>query len=110
MKKIIAILGTLIVIIALIGYVFQLENYDFLAQISKISQLKFNNFIDDFNTFYEKLTSITQWNKSSIEWYEYIPKFFNWLGNLIMLPVNTIKNIGLTIFNGLKAVLYLIGF
>lgn len=110
MKKVISLLGVIVVVVALIGYVFQLQEYDFMAQVSKISQLDFNNFVEDFSDFYDAITEITQWNKMDIEWYEYIPKFFNWLGSIIMLPINTFKNIGLTIFNGLKAVLYLLGF
>lgn len=110
MKRIISMLGVLVVVVALVGYVFNLADYDFMAQLEKISNLRFNNFIADFNDFYDKLTGISKWASQNIEWYEYIPKFFNWLGNLIMLPINTIKNIALTIFNGLKAVLYLLGF
>lgn len=110
MKKIITLIGTLILTIALIGYLFDLPEYSLFAQLEKIQLLDFINPLENLTILINKVADISEWGTLNIEWYEYIVVFFKWLGNLLMIPITLIKDMALNIYYGLQAILIALGF
>lgn len=110
MKKIFLFISIFALTVGLIGYVFQLNDYDIFAQFTKIGQLDFNNPILDLQDLISQANSLFDFGSEDISWYEYIPRFFEWIGAILSFPIILIKDIALNIFYGLQAILYLLGF
>lgn len=58
MKRIFAIICPLILITALVGYLFQLGDYNFFRQLTKIDMINFPNPFKQWETFNNKLTEL----------------------------------------------------
>lgn len=110
MRKILLVITTLALTLGLIGFLFNLKEYDFMAQIEKISQLDFTNPIAELQNVIQRAKELYSFSGQDISWYEYIPLFFKWVGLFATFPIILIKDIALNIYYGLQAVLYFIGF
>ena len=110
MKRIFLVITTLALTIGLIGFLFNLREYDFMVQLEKISTLEFTNPIIELNSIIESAKKLYSFSGQDISWYEYIPLFFKWVGLFATFPIILIKDVALNIYYGLQAVLYFIGF
>lgn len=110
MKRIFLVITTLALTIGLIGFLFNLREYDFMVQLEKISTLEFTNPISELNSIIESAKKLYSFSGQDISWYEYIPLFFKWVGLFATFPIILIKDVALNIYYGLQAVLYFIGF
>lgn len=110
MKKILGVVTIVILVCAVCGYLFNLGEFDFFENLARVSTLEFNNPIQSLIDLIKKVQSISEWGSYDIAWYEYIPKFFGFLGDLLLIPIEIVKDIAIDLFNGLRAVLYFLGF
>lgn len=108
-KGLITLLVTFILICGLCNAVFNLGTYDFMARLKTASNLEFNNPIDTMLKVFNNIKSITNWGDLSIQWYEYIPRFFNWIGSIFSSLFDGIVETGKTLLNGLRFVLIMLG-
>ena len=86
-----------ILVCALCNAIFNLGEYDFFGRLDIASHLDFNNPMDSFLKIGNKFKEFASWSSSDIEWYAYIPKFFNWLGNVLSLCFDALKNLFVTL-------------
>lgn len=105
----ITLLVTFILICGLCNRVFNLGNYDFLARLNAASNLEFNNPINSVIKTADAISSITKWGDLNIQWFEYIPRFFNWLGDIFSSIFDGIVELGKTLLNGLRFILIMLG-
>ena len=109
-SKLISLLVLFIFIVALCRAVFNLGEYDFFSRLAMASSLDFNNPINTFLKVGKQVISIRDWSSLKIEWYEYIPRFFNWLGSIFSSVFDGIVETAKTLLNGIKFVLIMLGF
>ena len=57
MKKILLLIATFVVCVALVGFVFNLGEYDFMAQLSNASAIPFVNPVDCFRKIITAITT-----------------------------------------------------
>lgn len=110
MKKILPYVASFVVIVALVNFLFNLGEYDFFAQLEKLSKLDFYSTIDDFMLLIKRISSIKEWGSLDIVWYEYIVKFLWWLSDIVFLPIVLLKDIAINLYKGLLAILTILGF
>lgn len=110
MNKILKTLVVVIVVIALVGYVFELGDYDFMRQLKKIALLDFVNPIENLEILINEIIKIKDWGTLNIEWYEYIVVFFEWIGTLLLVPITFIKDLAIDLYLILQSVLIIFNF
>lgn len=107
------LLNALVIIIflcAICNAVFNLGEYDFFERLALASSISFNNPIDTALKVSKQVMSIQNWGELNIQWYQYIPMFFNWIGSIFSSVFDGIIEIAKTILNGLRAILIMLGF
>lgn len=110
MKKIFYVISVFALTVGLVVCLFDLGEYDFFSQLELISRLEFPSPIDDFTVFIEEVKSISTWSNLNIEWYEYIIKFAEWLGNILVFPLELTKTLAIDLYYGLLSVTLILGF
>ena len=110
MKRIFLFITIASLTIGLVGFLFNLSDYDLFVQLSKIENLTFSNPINELRNLISEANKLFNFNGQNVQWYEYIPIFFQWLGAIISFPIILIKDIAINIYSGLQAILYLLGF
>ncbi len=110
MRKLLLLISTLALTLGLIGFLFNLKEYDFMAQLEKISMLEFTNPISELQNVISQAKQLYSFTGQDIAWYEYIPLFFKWVGLFATFPIILIKDVALNLYYGLQAILYFIGF
>lgn len=110
MKRIFYFITILSLTAGLCCYIFNLKDYDFFVQLTKISNLDFPNPIDNFTALSNATSNLTNINELNLEWYQYIVEFFKWVGTLFYVPILFIKDLILDLFSGFQALIYLLGF
>ena len=110
MKKIFLVITTMALTLGLIGYLFNLKEYDFIIQLEKVTTLEFTNPIADLQSVIADAQQLYSFSGQDISWYEYIPLFFKWVGLFATFPIILIKDVALNIYYGLQSILYFIGF
>lgn len=110
MKKIFYYIALLSFTAGLVGFLFNLKQYDFFNQLAKISAIDFPNPLDEFTTIYKETQKLMDFGSTNPEWYEYIVQFFRWVGSLITMPILLIKDLFLDLYGGFQAIIYILGF
>lgn len=110
MKKIYYYIALIALTAGLVGFLFNLKEYDFFYQLIKVSQIDFPNPLDEFTTIFEETKKLVNFGEGNPEWYEYIVEFFKWVGTLISFPILLIKDLFLDLYGGFQAILYFLGF
>ena len=110
MRKIFMFVTVIALTVGLIGFLFNLGEYDFFAQLGKIEALGFANPIEDLRNLINEANKLFSFNSEDVAWYEYIPLFFQWIGTMVQFPIILIKDVALNLYCGLQAVLYILGF
>ena len=114
MKKILLLIATFVVCVALVGFVFNLGDYDFMAQLSNASAIPFVNPVDCFRKIITAITTFDWDNK--VEWWEailfnpFVTGFLKWLTNILMATINFVLCILNDLVCGLRLVLVMLGF
>ena len=109
-SKLTSLIVLFIFIVALCTAIFNLGEYDFFSRLAMASQLEFNNPINTFIRVGEQVKDISNWGDLKIQWFEYIPRFFNWLGSIFSSVFDGIVETAKTLLNGIKFVLIMLGF
>ena len=97
-------------VIGLVGFLFNLNEYDLFAQLAKIETLSFSNPISDLRDLIYEANKLFNFNGADVSWYEYIPIFFQWVGTMVQFPIILIKDVAMNLFSGLQAILFILGF
>lgn len=110
MRRIFMFISIMALTIGLIGFLFNLGEYDLFAQLAKIESLNFANPVEDLRELIDEANNLFSFSGEDVAWYEYIPLFFQWVGTMIQFPIILIKDIATNIFDGLQAILFILGF
>ena len=110
MKKIFMFITISALVIGLVGFLFNLSEYDLFTQLGKIENLTFSNPISELRDLINEANQLFNFNPQEVEWYEYIPIFFQWLGVILRFPIVLIKDIAINIYSGFQAILFILGF
>lgn len=110
MRKVFMFISVSALVLGLVGFLFNLSDYDLFAQLGKIQNLTFGNPITDLRDLINEANQLFNFNGRDIAWYEYIPIFFQWIGTIFRFPIVLIKDIAINIYSGLQAILYILGF
>lgn len=110
MRKILLVITTMAFTLGLIGFLFNLKEYDFFTQMDKIATLEFSNPISELQNIISQAKQLYSFTGQDIAWYEYVPLFFKWVGLFATFPIILIKDVALNLYYGLQAILYFIGF
>lgn len=108
-SKLTTALVFVICLCALCNAVFNLGEYDFMARLAYATSLDFNNPIDTALRVFNQVKDIQNWGSLNIQWYEYIPKFFNWVGSIFSSVFDGIIEAAKTLINGLRFALIMLG-
>lgn len=111
MKKIFSILVPILITCALIGFIFNLSEYDFFVQIAKIENMTFKNPLDEWNNITRAWDNFTlEYEKPNAFIWQYIDVnnisdfftnvsiFFSGLGNGLKSLWNEITSFSLMIW------------
>lgn len=110
MRRIFMFITVMALVVGLISFLFNLGEYDLFAQLAKIESLGFANPVEDLRTLINEANKLFAFDGTDVEWYEYIPLFFEWVGTMIKFPIILIQDIATNLFCGLQAVLFILGF
>lgn len=110
MKRVFLFISIFALVVGLVGFLFNLNEYDLFAQLSKIEDLTFGDPVSDLRDLINEANNLFNFNAQEVEWYEYIPIFFQWIGVILRFPIILIKDIAINIYSGLQAILFILGF
>lgn len=110
MKRIFYYISLLAITCALVGFLFNLQDYDIFRQLDKIASINFPNPLAEFNEIYDATMQLSNINNLDLQWYEYIVFFFKWVGTLFYVPILFFKDLFLDLFGGFQAIIFLLGF
>lgn len=114
MKKIFYFLTLFALVVGLIGFIFNLSEYDFFTQLELASNLPFNNPIDCLKTSIENIKNVPL--QTSVSWWEnllfnpFIKTMLMYIYNIIVALVEFLICILNDIYYGLQLVLIMLGF
>lgn len=110
MRKIFMFITIMALVVGLVGFLFNLREYDLFAQLAKIETLTFSNPIQELRDLIDEANKLFNFNGADVAWYEYIPLFFEWIGTMVQFPIILIKDIATNLISGLQAILFILGF